>query len=101
MHGRGRRRDPDRFAKEGSFPDVALDKVDVAAPLRENDRDDQAGKARTAPEVKPLPSIRKQRDQLGAVRDMSPPQVRERAPRDQVCPRLPFLKERDEGRETI
>ena len=81
--GVNRRRGPGGaggFAQERAFPPVALDAMDKGAGnIRELDGDHEAREAGAGPHVDPAFGLRREREELGQIRDMAGPRRRGRS----------------------
>ncbi len=102
MHGCRRRRDALGLAQERSLLRVALNQVDHGAGLvRERAGHDETGKAAARSEIDPDARIRRERNELKRVRDVSRPQMRDRGRRDEIGRALPLQQQRNEAIETL
>ena len=69
----------------------------AAGRVAEKDRHDDAGKPSPAAEIEPCRRLRKEPYELGAVGDVTPPDVRKGVRRRRSSPPLPFAEQRHEA----
>ena len=91
-----------RFAEERALPPVALDAMDNGVGnIRKLDGDHQAGEAGAGAHVDPSLGLRRQRNELGRIRDMAGPDRGEGRIGDEVGLVPPAIEHLDEGREPL